>query len=127
MQTIEGNRLYDLISERMIYDNLITIGDCAFTARPHAGMGVTKAALDCFDLMQTLSEISESDLIDNLKTWQNKRVKEGLFLVNRSRELGSYINNNESIIMPDNKKILKETAVSIQNIKNYPNKINLFN
>ena len=111
----------------MINDNLITIGDCAFTARPHAGMGVTKAALDCFDLMQTLSEISESDLIDNLKTWQNKRVKEGLFLVNRSRELGSYINNNESIIMPDNKKILKETAVSIQNIKNYPNKINLFN
>ena len=119
--------IYDLISERMINDNLITIGDCAFTARPHAGMGVTKAALDCFDLMQTLSEISESDLIDNLKTWQNKRVKEGLFLVNRSRELGSYINNNESIIMPDNKKILKETAVSIQNIKNYPNKINLFN
>ena len=37
----------------MVNDNLITIGDCAFTARPHAGMGVTKAALDCFDLMQT--------------------------------------------------------------------------
>ena len=118
--------IYDLKSKYMVKDNLVTIGDCAFTARPHAGMGVTKAALDCFDLIKYLSGISKSDLNDNLKAWENKRLKEGLFLVNRSREMGSYINNNESIIMPENKKVLAETAISIEDIKNYPNKINLF-
>ena len=118
--------IYDLRSERMVKDNLITIGDCAFTARPHAGMGVTKAALDCFDLVKNLSEISENNLTDKLKIWQSKRVKEGFFLVNKSREMGSYITNNECITMPENKKVLEETAVSISDIKNYPNKINLF-
>ena len=118
--------IYDLKSERMVKNNLITIGDCAFTARPHAGMGVTKAALDCFDLMKTLSGISKNNLNDKLKIWQSKRVKEGFFLVNRSREMGSYITNNESITMPKNKKVLEETAVSISDIKDYPNQINLF-
>ena len=118
--------IYDLRSERMVKDNLITIGDCAFTARPHAGMGVTKAALDCFDLVKYLSEISENNLNDKLKIWQSKRVKEGFFLVNKSREMGSYITNNADITMPENKKVLEETAVSISDIKNYPNKINLF-
>ena len=65
--------------------------------------------------------------MNNLKKWENKRVKEGLFLVNRSREMGSYIKNNKSIIMPKNQKILEETAVSIKHIRNYPNNINLFN
>ena len=118
--------IYDLRSEKMVKDNLITIGDCAFTARPHAGMGVTKAALDCFDLVKYLSEISENNLNDKLKIWQSKRVKEGFFLVNKSREMGSYITNNADITMPENKKVLEETAVSISDIKNYPNKINLF-
>ena len=118
--------IYDLRSEKMVKDNLITIGDCAFTARPHAGMGVTKAALDCFDLVKYLSEISENNLTDKLKIWQSKRVKEGFFLVNKSREMGSYITNNADITMPENKKVLEETAVSISDIKNYPNKINLF-
>ena len=118
--------IYDLRSEKMVKDNLITIGDCAFTARPHAGMGVTKAALDCFDLVKNLSEISENNLTDKLKIWQSKRVKEGFFLVNKSREMGSYITNNADITMPENKKVLEETAVSISDIKNYPNKINLF-
>ena len=118
--------IYDLKSDFMVKDNLITIGDCAFTARPHAGMGVTKAALDCFDLMKNLSEAPKNNLNGKLNIWQSKRVKEGLFLVDRSREMGSYIKNNKSIIMPENKKVLKETAVSIEDIKNYPNKINLF-
>ena len=118
--------IYDLRSEKMVKDNLITIGDCAFTARPHAGMGVTKAAFDCFDLVKNLSEISENNLNDKLKIWQSKRVKEGYFLVNKSREMGSYITNNADITMPENKKVLEETAVSISDIKNYPNKINLF-
>ena len=119
--------IYDLKSDFMVKDNLITIGDCAFTARPHAGMGVTKAALDCFDLIKKLSDTSKYNLDDNLKKWENKRVKEGLFLVNRSREMGSYIKNNKSIIMPKNQKILEETAVSIKHIRNYPNNIKLFN
>ena len=52
-----------------------------------------------------------------------KRIKEGLFLVNRSREMGSYLTYNKVISMPSYNKVLEETAVSIKHIANYPNKI----
>ena len=59
----------------------------------------------------------------NLKDWEKKRIKEGLFLVNRSREMGSYLTYNKVISMPSYNKVLEETAVSIKHIANYPNKI----
>jgi len=50
-----------------------------------------------------------------------------MFLVERSREMGFYIKKDDSIIMPQNEIVLNETAVSIKNIKNYPNNSNIFN
>ena len=115
--------IYDLISDCLVNDNIILVGDCAFTARPHVGMGVTKAALDCLDLMNTLSITKNNNMNLNLKDWEKKRIKEGLFLVNRSREMGSYLTYNKVISMPSYNKVLEETAVSIKHIANYPNKI----
>ena len=111
----------------MVNENIIIIGDCAFTARPHAGMGVTKAGFDCYDLMKCLDNIELENLNHALISWEQKRMKEGIFLVERSREMGFYIKKDETIIMPKNETVLDETAVSIKNIKNYPNKSSLFN
>ena len=41
--------------------------------------------------------------------------------------MGSYIKEDLSIKMPDNMKVLNETAVSIQDINLYPDKLNLIN
>ena len=119
--------IYDLKCKKMVNENIVIIGDCAFTARPHAGMGVTKAGFDCYDLMKSLENIKLENLNNALKSWEQKRMKEGMFLVKRSREMGFYIKKDESIIMPQDEIVLNETAVSIKNIKNYPNKSNLFN
>ena len=90
-------------------------------------MGVTKAGFDCYDLMKYLDNIELENLNHALISWEQKRMKEGIFLVERSREMGFYIKKDETIIMPKNKIVLDETAVSIKNIKNYPNKSSLFN
>ncbi len=119
--------IYDLKCKKMVNENIIIIGDCAFTARPHAGMGVTKAGFDCYDLMKCLDNIELENLNHALISWEQKRMKEGIFLVERSREMGFYIKKDETIIMPKNEIVLDETAVSIKNIKNYPNKSSLFN
>ena len=119
--------IYDLKSKRMFKDNVIIIGDCAFTARPHAGMGVTKAALDCYDLTLALKKSNLNNINELLSRWEEKRINESMFLLNKSREMGSYIKEDLSIKMPDNMKVLNETAVSIQDINLYPDKLNLIN
>ena len=66
----ESHEDHIAVAFRMFKDNVIIIGDCAFTARPHAGMGVTKAALDCNDLTLALKsmhgedEVIECEIVD---------------------------------------------------------------
>jgi 2-polyprenyl-6-methoxyphenol hydroxylase-like FAD-dependent oxidoreductase len=111
--------IYDLESNFMVNKRLITIGDAAFTARPHVGMGVTKAAIDAFSLSNSLSS---NNYLNSLSKWEKDRIKAGKFLVNRSRELGIYLSKpmkNETLIMPDILNVLSDTAISLYEIKNY--------
>lgn len=109
--------IFDLESDKMLNKRVITIGDAAFTARPHVGMGVTKAALDA----SSLSEYLKGDgYLEELTEWEASRVKSGKFLVNRSRLLGRYLSEpekKETLIMPDVTDVLKDTAISLKDIK----------
>ena len=109
--------IFDLESDKMLNKRVITIGDAAFTARPHIGMGVTKAALDAF----TLSDYLQNEgYLEELINWEASRVKSGKFLVNRSRLLGRYLSEpkkNETLVMPDVTDVLKDTAISLNDIK----------
>ena len=111
--------IFDLQSMKMKNGRVVTIGDAAFTARPHVGMGVTKAAMDAF----TLSEYLEgSSNLDELDKWEHSRLKESQFIVNRSRKLGQYLSipkNNEDLIMPNVQNVLKDTAISLYDIEDY--------
>ena len=111
--------IFDLESMKMKNGRVVTIGDAAFTARPHVGMGVTKAAMDAF----TLSEyLEDSTNLDDLDKWEHIRLKESQFIVNRSRKLGQYLSipkNNEDLIMPNVQKVLKDTAISLYDIEDY--------
>ena len=113
--------IYDLKSKCMQNSRLLTIGDAAFTARPHVGMGVTKAAMDA----HTLSDYLDHDnYLINIKEWETKRIKDGNFIVNRGRDLGKYLSKaikNTKLIMPENIDVLKDTAISLQDINDYKN------
>ena len=111
--------IFDLQSMKMKNGRVVTIGDAAFTARPHVGMGVTKAAMDAFTLSEYLEDSSN---LDDLDKWENSRLKESQFIVNRSRKLGQYLSipkNNEDLIMPNVQNVLKDTAISLYDMEDY--------
>ena len=111
--------IFDLQSIKMKNGRVVTIGDAAFTARPHVGMGVTKAAMDAFTLSENLED---STNLDNLDKWEYSRLKESQFIVNRSRKLGQYLSipkNNEDLIMPNVQNVLKDTAISLHDMEDY--------
>ena len=111
--------IFDLQSMKMKNGRVVTIGDAAFTARPHVGMGVTKAAMDAFTLSEYLEDSSN---LDDLDKWEHSRLKESQFIVNRSRKLGQYLSipkNNEDLIMPNVQNVLKDTAISLYDIEEY--------
>ena len=108
--------IFDLESDKMLNNRVLTIGDAAFTARPHVGMGVTKAALDAFTLSDYLQDNTS---LENLAQWEHSRVQSGKFLVNRSRILGRYLSepkNKEKLVMPNVLDVLKDTAISLNDI-----------
>ena len=111
--------IFDLQSMKMKNGRIVTIGDAAFTARPHVGMGVTKAAMDAFTLSEYLEDSSN---LDDLDKWEHSRLKESQFIVNRSRKLGQYLSipkNNEDLIMPNVQNVLKDTAISLYDMEDY--------
>ena len=80
--------IYDLASPRLVSSRVILIGDAAFVARPHAGMGVTKAALDALSLAGALDA---PDPAAALLEWERRRLRYGRAVVERARWLGGYL------------------------------------
>lgn len=81
--------IFDLTVESMVHGNVVIIGDAAFVARPHVGMGVTKAAVDGQFLAQCLAD--DQDQASALATFNQDRHAEGEFIIERARKLGAYM------------------------------------
>ena len=79
--------IYDLESPRLVFGRVILLGDAAFVARPHAGMGVTKAALDALTLAAALAAPDAAALAE----WERERLRYGRAVVERARWLGGYL------------------------------------
>jgi len=80
--------IYDVESPRLASGRVVLLGDAAFVARPHVGMGVTKAALDAFCLSKSLEE---NDFQKALARYDSLRTEFGRRCVARARRLGAYI------------------------------------
>ncbi|MEM7437269.1 MAG: FAD-dependent monooxygenase [Myxococcota bacterium] len=76
--------IFEVGCDRLIHDRVIIIGDAAFTARPHVGLGVTKAAQDA-----TLLATAFGDAGD-MQSWERARLAYGKAALAWSRDLGSY-------------------------------------
>ena len=82
--------IFDLESHAMAHDRIVLLGDAAFVARPHCGMGVSKAAGDAMTLADILRETGD-DLAQALPRYSAARVRFGKAVVAHARELGSYL------------------------------------
>lgn len=82
--------IFDLESPRIACGRVVLLGDAAFVARPHVGIGVTKAALDAECLATSIAE-SRGDLDAALERYQRERHTFGTRIVARARRLGAYL------------------------------------
>lgn len=82
--------IYDLESPRMAQQRVALLGDAAFVARPHVGVGVTKAALDAEALGDALCEC-DHDIDSALERYDEKQRLFGTRVVERARRLGAHL------------------------------------
>lgn len=82
--------IYDVESPRLVFGKVVVIGGAAFTARPHVGMGVTKAASDATALADALAATG-GNLVSGLGTFEAKRLAAGAAIIARARHLGAYM------------------------------------
>jgi 2-polyprenyl-6-methoxyphenol hydroxylase-like FAD-dependent oxidoreductase len=78
--------IYDLESTRLAFGCVAILGDAAFVARPHVGLGVTKAAGDAAALIDALE--AHSDPTAGLRAYEAKRLEFGKAIVAHARTLG---------------------------------------
>ncbi len=81
--------IFDVASTRLAFERAALMGDAAFVARPHVGMGVTKAAEDAMVLSDCIRAHGAS--VKALAAFEAKRLPAGLAVVQRARSLGAYL------------------------------------
>jgi 2-polyprenyl-6-methoxyphenol hydroxylase-like FAD-dependent oxidoreductase len=81
--------IYDVESPRLVFGRVVLAGDAAFVARPHVGMGVTKAAGDAVALADALRAHDDVDVA--LKRYEAARLRLGTAVIARARHLGAYM------------------------------------
>ena len=75
--------IFDLEVPRMAQGRAAILGDAAFVARPHVGMGVTKAALDAQCLSEALS--GTDDIAHALARYNARQHVFGARVIARAR------------------------------------------
>jgi 2-polyprenyl-6-methoxyphenol hydroxylase-like FAD-dependent oxidoreductase len=79
--------VYDLESTELAFGRVALVGDAAFVARPHVGLGVTKAAGDAVALVDALAAHPD-DVAAGLRAYAAKRLEFGGAIVAHARLLG---------------------------------------
>ena len=82
--------IYDLQSPTLAVGRAVLMGDAAFVARPHVGMGVTKAALDAECLVDELSAPGAS-IESALAGYDAQQREFGEGVVARARWIGAHL------------------------------------
>jgi 2-polyprenyl-6-methoxyphenol hydroxylase-like FAD-dependent oxidoreductase len=116
--------IFDLESEKLVFGRAVLLGDAAFVARPHVGMGVTKAALDARCLAEALVA-ANGDVDEALEGYERERQLFGSRVVARSRRLGAYLEaqrkpraqRSASELHRDPEVALRETGSPLINIR----------
>lgn len=81
--------IYDFASPQMAFGRVALMGDAACVARPHVGMGVTKAAEDAMALTRCIDALGATP--QALQAFEAARLAPCLAVVQRARALGAYM------------------------------------
>ena len=81
--------IYDLACAQLAFGRVALMGDASFVARPHIGMGVTKAAQDAVALADAVALHGATP--QALRAYEQRRLPEGQAAVARARWLGRYM------------------------------------
>lgn len=114
--------VFDIESPRLTVGRVALLGDAAFVARPHVGMGVTKGALDALCLSNSIQRAGSIEAA--LQRYDRLRGEFGRRCVARARRLGSYIearSRPEKGWTPDEldqrpERVLHEVALALADI-----------
>ena len=105
--------IFDVASEQIAFGRVVLMGDAAFVARPHVGMGVTKAAQDAMALAEAIALYGTTP--EAAMTFQTLRLPAGKAVVARGRKLGAYLQSDrEAGSLRDEMQVLRETAIDPQ-------------
>lgn len=116
--------IHDLTSERLAFGRVALMGDAAFVARPHVGMGVTKAGEDALALAEAVAR--HGAIPDALQAYEAMRLGPGQTVVERGRRLGAYLQARAreadqlalgAVPLPrDALSVLRETAIDLSSV-----------
>jgi 2-polyprenyl-6-methoxyphenol hydroxylase-like FAD-dependent oxidoreductase len=110
--------IHDVMSDRIAQGRVALLGDAAFVARPHVGMGVTKAMQDAVALVESLDRHGATPAA--LQAYAQGRLAAGQDAVQRSRRLGAYMQAcglQGSEPQPrDADAVMAETAVDLDRV-----------
>ena len=116
--------IHDLASERLAFGRVALMGDAAFVARPHVGMGVTKAGEDALALAECVARHGATPAA--LQAYEAMRLAPGQAVVERGRRLGAYLQARAlqarsapqaaSPLARDALGVLRETAIDLSQV-----------
>jgi 2-polyprenyl-6-methoxyphenol hydroxylase-like FAD-dependent oxidoreductase len=81
--------IHDLASTQLAFGRVALLGDAAFVARPHVGMGVTKAGDDALALAACIAQ--HGAVPAALRAYEAQRLGPCTAVVERGRQLGAYL------------------------------------
>jgi 2-polyprenyl-6-methoxyphenol hydroxylase-like FAD-dependent oxidoreductase len=81
--------IYDLTSPALAHGCIALLGDAAFVARPHVGMGVAKAGDDAMALAGCIAQHGATAAA--MRAYDALRQPVGHAVVQRARQLGAYL------------------------------------
>jgi 2-polyprenyl-6-methoxyphenol hydroxylase-like FAD-dependent oxidoreductase len=108
--------IFDVVSQQIAFDRVALMGDAAFVARPHVGMGVTKAAEDAMALSDCIR--AQGATTAALLSYERLRLAPCQAVVQRARDLGAYLQAQGSVAgaasgSRDADAVLRDTAVDL--------------
>ncbi len=114
--------IYDLASTQLAFGRIALLGDAAFVARPHVGMGVAKAADDALALARAIAAAGATPAA--LQQYEALRRPAGLAVAERARQLGAGLEARPAGAAPapprQPEAVMRHTAIDPSLFATYP-------
>lgn len=106
--------IFDVACPGMCQGRLALMGDAAFVARPHIGMGVAKAAMDALALCDAIEALGPGP--EALRRYERARLRAGWEAVERARWLGRSMRSNggNDVQQQRMRLAIRETAIDLE-------------